>query len=144
MFHLVHPALVHFSIAFLIFGGLAEAWGLLTGRDGAARFGGRLVVIGVLSLALTIASGYVAANTIPLTAEGQRLLDLHERNAWFVVGAFVVALFWKAWGQGELPHLQRPLYVVLLLLAVGLTLYSAFLGGQMVYLEGAGVKLGAF
>ena len=74
MYHLIHPTFIHFSLAFLIFGGLCEAWGLLTGREASARFGGQLVVLGVVSLAFTILSGYVAANTIPLTVEGQRLL----------------------------------------------------------------------
>ena len=110
-------------------------------REAAARFGQRLVILGVLSLALTIASGYVASNVVALTAEGQRLLDLHERNAWFVVGAFVSALFWKGWVRGELPRGQRLLYALLLLAAVGLTVYSAFLGGQLVYVEGVGVRL---
>jgi uncharacterized membrane protein len=143
MFHLIHPALVHFSVAFLIFGAACEAWALMTDRAAAARFGERMIILGVLSLALSIASGYVAANTVTLTGEGQRLLDLHERNAWFVVGAFVAALFWKGWVRGTLPKTQRPLYALLLLAAVALTAYSAYLGGKLVYIEGVGVRLGA-
>lgn len=139
MFHLIHPALVHFSVAFLIFGALSEAWGLLTDRPAAARFGGRLVILGVLSLALTIASGYVAANTVLLSPEGQRLLDAHENNAWLVAGVYVAALFWKAWLQGDLPRNQRAFYALFLIAAAGLTAYSALLGGEMVYLHGVGV-----
>jgi len=140
MLHLFHPALVHFSVAFLIFGALCEAWGLLALRPAAASFGGKLVVVGVLSLTLTVLSGYVAANSVSLTPEAQRLLDAHELNAWLVAGVYMAALFWKGWVRGELPREQRVLYALLLIAAAGLTAYSALLGGEMVYLHGAGVR----
>ena len=57
MLHLVHPALVHFSVAFLVFGAIAEAGGLLARREALARWGGQLVLVGCVSLVPTIVSG---------------------------------------------------------------------------------------
>ena len=97
------------------------------------------MLLGVVSLAATLFSGYVAANIVELTPEGQRLLAAHERNAWFVCGAFVALVFWKGWVQGELPEGHRWPYALLLVAAAALTAYSALLGGEMVYLHGIGV-----
>ena len=57
-----------------------------------------------------------------------------------IAAAFVASLFWKAWFRGELPTEQRRFHALLLLLAVGLVIYGALLGGEMVYLNGVGVQ----
>lgn len=142
MLHLIHPALVHFSVAFLVFGGLCEAVGLLTDRDRPARFGSILVLIGTLSLLPTIVSGYLAANTLDLGEEGMRVLDAHERNAFVLFGVFLLAHLWKGWVGGRLDRTQGRLYAVLLLAGVLLTAYGALLGGEMVYRLGVGVGAG--
>ena len=140
MMHLFHPALVHFSVAFLITGAVAEAWGLLRRKARVARFGAALLVLGTVSLIPTVLSGYVAANTVDPSPDGRALLDAHERNAWFVLALFTILLFWKGWFRGQLPEGQRVLYAGLLIGAALLTTYSALLGGEMVYLLGVGVR----
>ena len=62
MLHLFHPALVHFSVAFLIAGGVLEAWGILTRRAGPEKFGAVLVLAGTVSLLPTVVAGTLAAN----------------------------------------------------------------------------------
>jgi uncharacterized membrane protein len=137
--HYFHPALVHFSVALLILGGLSEAWGLLRDHPTAARFGTRLLILGVVSLVPTLFTGYVAANTLDVGEASRGLLAAHERNGWILFAIFGIAMFWKAWGRGELPGIQRKLFAIWLLLAVLFTAYNAFLGGELVYLHGVGV-----
>ena len=139
MWHLFHPAFLHFSVAFLVAGGATEAWGLMTGRESARRLGATLLLLGLVSLVPTIASGYLAANTLGLPVDGGLLLDSHERNGWILLGLLVGSQFWKAWFRGELPARHRPFYVVVLVAIVLLTAYSAWLGGRMVYGQGYGV-----
>ena len=140
MLHLIHPALVHFSVSLLILGGAVEAWALLTRRDAPARFGGILVVCGTVSLLPTIVAGYLAANTIELPSAAGPVLEAHERNGLFLIGLFVGAQFWKGWFRGELPRGQRPFYALLLIAGVALAAYSALLGGELVYYLGVGVR----
>jgi uncharacterized membrane protein len=139
MWHLFHPAFLHFSVAFLVAGGAAEAWGLVGRREAPRRLGATLLLLGLVSLVPTIASGYLAANTLGLPVDGGLLLDSHERNGWILLGLLVGSQFWKAWFRGELPARHRPFYVVLLVAIVLLTAYSAWLGGRMVYGQGYGV-----
>lgn len=139
MLYLLHPALVHFSVALLILGSLVEAVGLLSEREPLSRFGGVLVILGALSLVPTVITGYLAANTAPSADAARAWLDDHERSGWIVVGWFVATQFWKAWHRGRLPRGQRTFYAVLLVAGALLTAYAAVLGGRLVYLHAVGV-----
>jgi uncharacterized membrane protein len=140
MLHLFHPALVHFSVAFLGVGGTVEAFAILTRRERAARWGGRLLLIGLVSLLPTIVSGYLAANTVALPPGGEVLLARHERNGLLLLAVTLLAQFWKAWCGGRVPQGPDRLYALMLIVAVGLTAYGAWLGGRMVYGQGIGVR----
>jgi len=137
--HLFHPALVHFSVASLVAGGVAESWGLAARREGLARGGGMLVLAGLLSLAPTMFTGYVAANSIDVPAPALDDLGRHELGAWLVAAVFAAALIWKGWLRGQLPDTQRLPYVALLVAGVLLVVWTALAGGEMVFVHGVGV-----
>ena len=139
MLHLIHPVLVHATVAFLIVGGLVEAYGIGRHREGAARFGGALVVLGTVSLVPTIAAGFLAENVLTLSAAAADAVDDHERFGLLAFGVFVPLLIMKAWGRGRPPLRFRGLYVAGLLVGVALASTAAYLGGLMVYELGVGV-----
>ncbi|HKQ61515.1 MAG TPA: DUF2231 domain-containing protein [Candidatus Polarisedimenticolaceae bacterium] len=138
MLHLVHPALIHFAIAFLVSGAVCEAYGLLRGHAALERFGGVLFVAGALALVPAIVSGYVAANSLDVPPSARELLELHERNGLVLFGLCSLTLLWKGWSGGRVAHAHRVAYAGLLAGAVVLTLTSAWLGGRMVYFAGVG------
>jgi uncharacterized membrane protein len=94
----------------------------------------------LVSLVPTIASGYLAANTVNPTGQGMELLDSHEQNGLIVLALLVASQFWKAWCAGSFGETAAKLYATLLVAIVLLTIYGAWLGGQMVYLQGVGVR----
>jgi uncharacterized membrane protein len=139
MFHLFHPALVHFSVAFVVFGGTCEGVGQWLRHERLVRWGSSLLLVGLASLVPAIASGYLAANTLSLPGGTEPLLAAHERTAWFLLGLLLASQFWKAWCGGRIaPPLDR-VYALVLLAVVALAGYGAFLGGRMVYAHGIGV-----
>ncbi len=138
-FHLIHPALVHFAVAFLIAGGATEALGILLGRERMGRFGGVLVLMGTAALVPVVASGFLAATLITLPPGSEVLLGRHEKVGLTVLGLFLILTLWKAWGRGEVPARHRIYYALALLAGVGLVLLEAWLGGMMVYGRGVGV-----
>lgn len=137
--HLIHPALLHFSVAFLVIGGLAEAWGLFAGRERAVWFGGVMVLFGTVSLVPTTVSGFLAINSLTLGPEANAAADIHERIGIAILGLFLVLLMWKGWHRGTIPAAQRTSYAVVLLAGVALVVYGAMLGGRLVYVHGVGV-----
>ena len=139
MLHLIHPALVHFTIAFLVVGGLAEAYGIARARERTERFGGALVLLGTLALVPTVAAGFLAQNTLPVTGPQAAAIDDHERLGLVVLGIFVPLLVVKAWGRGRPPRGARGLYVVGLIVGVVAVAATAYVGGLMVYRLGVGV-----
>lgn len=139
MLHLFHPALVHFSVAFLVGGGVSEAWGILARRANLERFGAALVLVGTFSLLPTVVTGVLAGNTVDLPTGVEDDLLLHERIGLVVLGVFLVSQFWKAWGGGRVPGGQRRPYAFYLLAGVALVIFGAYLGGEMVYGHGVGM-----
>jgi uncharacterized membrane protein len=137
--HLIHPVLVHATVAFLVVGGLVEAYGVTRRRADAERFGGILVVLGTLSLLPTIVAGFLAENSLTLSPAGGEAVDDHERLGLLVLGVFVPLLLMKAWGRGRPPERWRGLYVLGLLAGIGLAVAAAYVGGLMVYGLGVGV-----
>jgi len=139
MLHLIHPVFVHATVAFLIVGGLLEAYGIGKRREATERFGGGLVVLGTASLLPAIVAGFLAENSLTLTPAGGEAVADHERLGLMVFGVFVPLLLMKAWGRGRPPENWRGLYAAGLLVGVGLTVAAAYHGGFMVYELGVGV-----
>jgi uncharacterized membrane protein len=140
MLHLLHPAAVHFSVAFLVAGGLGESLGILLRRPTAERWSGTLVLLGTVSLVPTVVTGFLAENVLAPSGALAPLLALHERMGLVILATFLLLLLWKAWGRGAVPEGQRVAFAIALLGAVGLVLYGALLGGTMVYGWGLGVS----
>ncbi len=139
MLHLFHPVFVHATVAFLIVGGMVEAYGIGRRREAAERFGGVLVVLGTASLVPALVAGFLAENSLTLSPAGSEAVADHERLGLLVFGVFVPLLLMKAWGRGRPPEGWRGLYAAALLVGVGLTVAAAYHGGFMVYELGVGV-----
>lgn len=140
MLHLIHPVLVHFSVALLLLGSAAEAWGLMRRRERPRALGGTLVLAGTLSLVPTIAAGFVALNSVTLSTAAQPVAERHELIGLLVFAVFVTSQFWKGWAQGRIPDRQRVAYALWLLLGAALVAYGALLGGELVYVHAVGVR----
>jgi len=140
LLHLVHPVFVHFSAAFLVAGAIVEALAIFAGRERIERFGAVLVLAGTVSLVPTVAAGYLAQNVLDVPAGAGDLLWRHERVGLGILAVFLASQLWKAWFRGRVPVGQRTLYACVVLLGAALVAYGAFLGGEMVYGLGVGVK----
>jgi len=137
--HLVHPALVHFTVAFLVAGALLEAWGLLFRRPHAARWGGGLTTAGTIAIVPTIAAGYLALNSLTVADDAHRLLDRHESLGLMLFGTALALVLARAWMRGRVEGGARVPFALGLLVLAGLAGYGAFCGGQLVYVFGVGV-----
>lgn len=139
MLHLIHPAIVHFAVAFVVVGASLEAYAYLRDVPGLSSWAAPTLVVGTFSLVAVIFSGYLAANSIEVDPAAMETLKSHEKNGWILLALVVLAQFWKAWSGGRIEGAQRRLYGVWMLVVVGCAIYGALLGGELVYDWGVGV-----
>lgn len=141
MLHLIHPAVVHFAVAFLVAGGAAEIVGIATGRERLERRGGLGVVLGTLALVFTAVSGFLARNTAPNAVAAAADLDRHEALGMATLGWFAILLFWKGWERGRVRGRRRAVYAAAVAVGVAGVVLGAAIGGHAVYDHGVGVDL---
>lgn len=131
----LHPALVHFPIALLPVALATDALGSLLRDDSLHEVGrcGMALVAG--GGAIAAVSGLAAQHAVDADHPAYDVLITHRT---LNVGALVVT---SALALSRAPA-SRPGagYFTAGLAALGLTVYSAYLGGRMVYEHGVGVK----
>ncbi|MCE9600207.1 MAG: hypothetical protein K8S54_19775 [Spirochaetia bacterium] len=127
----IHALLVHAPIAFAIFTPLVCLFGL-----GAKRWGWVILWLFcfVASTYAAMATGNTDADLVrPISGNGP--LDAHETAATtlFSVLLALFALAFLSYGQDQLRYLGKIASIVLSCVILGLTVYTARLGGKLVY-----------
>jgi uncharacterized membrane protein len=98
---------------------------------------------GVLGSVLAVASGLIAEDRIQHSEVVHQIMEVHETWAISVSIGFAVLAAWRLWRRGTLPGAERPIYLALGVLGTLAILYTAHLGGTMVFAHGAGVPTAA-
>jgi len=135
LLHELHPSVVHAPLALLPTAAVADLIAVTTGDRAWAKVGRRLWTAGTVSALFAGLAGLAASQEVKLEEPRARdMAFLHGvGNAFITVGAVGVTL-WR---------LRRPPSVgqtVLGLLANAAALYTATLGGKMVYELGVGIN----
>jgi uncharacterized membrane protein len=133
--HELHAAMVHAPLALLPTAATVDLAAALTGSRHTARFGRQLWWVAAGSGLLAGMAGLAASQEVkgdsPRTSD---MIWLHGvGNAGLVLGALGMV----AWRRGHRPTVTQ---ATLGLLACGMSLYTAYLGGEMVYGQGVGVR----
>lgn len=131
----IHPALVHFPIAFLVGGLVLDLYASWKKREGYTRLAAGLLVWGVVTGWIAAAFGFVAFFTAP-NAENSLLLYWHPGTAALsMVGFTILAVVrWR-----NRMTFARPSVEVLGIAASLLILVAGYLGGHLVFREATGV-----
>jgi uncharacterized membrane protein len=136
----IHPALVHFPIAFF-FGGVLLGLYAWRRREDLARIATGLLLAGVVTGALTALAGVLAFYTVPSshTEEAHRLILWHIGLAvtQFVLFTVAAIVRWR-----RQPATPSSLTRMLGLIAAVILLAASALGGRTVYHGGMGIEPG--
>jgi uncharacterized membrane protein len=131
----VHPSLVHFPIALIPTALVADALGRVTGSKPLMETGRRLMPIAAASAALAGVFGLIAQESVKTDERSDPVLTTHRNlNAVLVVTTAAMA--------AKRARRSKPGLGYLLMGAAGTAtmVYSAYLGGHMVYELGVGVS----
>jgi len=129
----MHPALVHFPIAWLVGLALIDFVGLILKREEWRRAG--IFVLGgtVLSLLPTAATGLLRAAHMPADPAVHALLVTHRALNFAVAGLVLAAFALRLLRRNRLQGPSRVAYLALVFAATALVLVAADFGGRMVY-----------
>lgn len=136
----IHPMLVHFPIGLIIAAFVIDIIGLI-GKSEKLLYAGTIITIAALVGAVgSVVSGFIAEDSVWHPGAAHELLELHELMAFITLGVIAVVAIVRWALRDRLFGLTRWLIVVLMAVAVGFVGYTGYLGGEMVYTYGTGVK----
>ena len=134
----IHPLVVHFPIGLLMSAALFyfAAWAFK--KEDWANTGFRVLLLGALSLAVSVATGLYAEQGVMVhLSVREKLLLPHEQ---YMIATLVICLITVVWAVVARPFPQkgRIFFLILLLVMMGTMTLGADFGGRMVYDYNAG------
>lgn len=134
-----HAALNDFpSILFLVALGFDLA-GEATKRDSLRTAGFWTLVVGAVGAIAAVVSGLVAERTVEHGGSMHLLMERHETLGIALTVLFVGLAAWRIWRKGRLGPKERPTYLSVSTVGVLGILWTAHLGGTIVYEYGGGI-----
>ncbi len=132
----LHPAVVHFPIALGLIGALAELVYLVLRRPWVKWFGPVLLTLALAGSGVAYFSGKAVGDKAEHQGVPEAAVDKHEESCLWALGTLGLAalLSWAVRPTGKGIWLST----LVALAAAGLTLYTGYLGGELVYVHGAG------
>lgn len=131
----IHPASVHFPIAFLIGGVALDLFG--QNSEIAVAMATYLLIAGLATGVIAAGAGIIAYYTVP----GNHTAEAHQRVYWHIwtIVAAVALLAVVCFVRWQHPSVVSPLIRGLGLVAVMITALGAYIGGSLVYHGGLGI-----
>ncbi|MBX9933561.1 MAG: DUF2231 domain-containing protein [Methylobacterium sp.] len=137
----IHPAIVHFPIALVVFSVAADLIGSWLHSASLRAAGFWALMAAALAGTAAVAAGYYDMNRATLGPELDGYIHLHLRLGWTVLVAIILLALWR-WRIGLwATRWQHILYGTAALVVVGLTAFQGWYGGEMVYGHGASVAV---
>lgn len=134
IFGRMHPAFVHLPLAWLLLLFLGEWYALIVQKWALDKWTFALLVLTVLSLIPTVASGLLRASHMQgAGAEMGAQVLLHRNLMFAVAGAVLIALIMRIAMRKDFAGPLRGVYCLLISAAMGLAGYGGHLGAKLVY-----------
>lgn len=129
-----HPMLVHFPIALVVFGFLAELAALFIKKEAClSKMGFFLLLLGTLSAVAAVLSGVLF--TAEMEGTAGEVMETHELFAWITLTLLVAASLTRIYimvKKSEKPNSKRLAFVLYALAALSVSI-TGFFGGTLVF-----------
>ena len=134
----IHPLVIHFPIAFLMGAALFYFAAWITQKEDFAKAGFWILLLGALSLAISIGTGLYAEQGVMVhLSVRDKILQPHKN---YMIATAVLCFIITVWAliQRPFPRKGRIAFLVLILLMIGTMTVGADFGGRLVYNYNAG------
>ncbi len=138
----LHPLVVHFPVALLLAAFLIETLALLFKRPAWHRVSLWNLCLGVLGAAVAVVTGRQAMTVAKHSFQIYQVMTLHENLGYGVAALVLLVASWRLAARDQLKRWARWVTWALLAAASGMMVFSAHLGGRMVYEFGVGGSYG--
>ena len=135
----LHPFFVHFPIALLTVGLIADVWALLRGEDHLGKLGWWLQAAGTLGLLIAVGTGIFAGQSAIVPEGGKGIFETHQQGALISAAVFASLALWRVGSRGNIAGARRMLFLLLYAAGVGAVLFTGWYGGKLVFEFGVGV-----
>lgn len=139
----IHPMIVHFPIALLIVGFLADLVGVIVKKDFFSKAGFYLLILGTLGVIAAYISGNIAGDGVVEAGALGQALELHESAAvlslWLMVGTALVRI--AALILNKYTGIIKIFAFILFFIGVISIARTGYYGGELVFKHAAGVQL---
>lgn len=135
----IHPALVHFPIALIVFSAIADLLGYVYGNETLTGAGWWSMLGAALGGVLAAGAGYFDMTRENLKPAARDRVRTHMKIGIAAVAVVAALTFWR-WIIFSSPGYSiNTLYLIGVLAGVLLIFFQAWLGGEIVYGYGVGV-----
>jgi uncharacterized membrane protein len=135
----LHAALNDLPAALLLVAVLFDVLGAINRRDSLKAAGFACLVAGVVGGGLAALAGMMAAKTVAHDETAHAVMETHELMAWLTLGSFAVLMAWRL-VRRTLSRKEQLVFTAAGVIGVGLLVYTAKLGGNLVFDHGVGVR----
>lgn len=134
-----HAALNDFPSILFLLALLFDLAGEATKRDTLRTAGFWTLIAGAAGGVAALVSGLIAEESIEHGGAVHLVMERHETLAISVTVLFVLLAGWRIWRRGRFVSAERPVYLTISTVGVLAVLWTAHLGGSMVYEYGGGI-----
>ncbi len=137
---IIHPAIVHFPIALLFSTAFFALLSLFVKKELFKQIVFWNLLLGVVAAIAAVVTGLLAEQNLVHNEEVHEILQKHKYNGIAIAVVFQSLLTWLWLRKNRFGKKEYVLWVTILLLGTLMITYQGFLGGEMVFRHGAGVK----
>jgi uncharacterized membrane protein len=137
---LLHPIVVHFTIALFIVAVLLDIAGVVLRKPGLHAVAWVNLALAAIAAIATVSAGMTAETLVAITPQAHETLDIHKLLGFYSLGAILLLFTWRYALRGAFPRRGALLYTVISLTGVGVVSGAGYYGGEMVYRHGAAVR----
>lgn len=132
----IHPIVVHFVIAMVLFAVVCDAIGYFTKNARLYEVGWWNLVFATISIFVAVIFGQVEAGLASPYASAASDLNLHTLIGWSLTGVLAVITGWRYIIRLQTPESLPTLYLSMNGILTGIVLFQTYLGDKLVWIYG--------
>lgn len=135
----LHPATVHFPIALLFTAGICLILVFILKKSFFLDMAFWLHTFGLIGVGLAIITGNLAT-PLEIPDEAKAMLNNHETLGYVIGWLYLMLWLWLYLRKTTMGKTEMTIFTILFIGCLALVTWTSWIGGQLVYEWGAGVK----